>query len=1160
MLRASPAFQVSMIKSCTIVFALFKTKTFQFMNKPKPVQETLLFLMRVTLIHILLTTFSMAFAYAVDTMGQEVLNRKITLDVDGEDFQQALIKISEQAKVKFAYSPELVQDQKRVTLHVKDAKLTEVLATLLGPEVNYKVVGKRIVLRPVSQEGENENGKDSAPRSTPIPVAVSGTVKDATGQPLPGVSILLKGTSIGTSTDTEGKFTINVNSESDVLVISFIGYATQEVSVQNRTTIDIVLQEDVTELNEVVVTALGIEKERKSLGYSVTEVKGEQLTQAREVNVANSLVGKIAGVNVSSVAGGPGASTSVVIRGASTLTGSNQPLYVINGVPMSNESAQLVGRWVNEADRGDGIGNINPDDIETISVLKGAAAAALYGSRAKAGVILITTKSGKGAGSIELNSNYVAESVMDMTDWQYVYGLGSNGTKPTTQTAALDAGNSSWGAKLDGTPVINFDGVSRPYTAHKNNLEDFYRTGSTFTNTLSFSKGFDNGGIRLSASDLRNTSILPNAGLKRNSFNVSVNYSPIKRFTVDARANYVIDDVENRPLLSDGAGNANFQAMFLPTSMDINDLKPGTKADGTELVFSNNTYATNPWFAAEKFVNDTKRERFIGSMTMRYTFDNGFFIQGRAGRDSYTDRITNILPSGTAYLPIGRITETTTKFYELNADVLIGKQFKVNEDLTITPNIGANLRKQDAETSTLIGNDLAVPFTYSITNAKNKTINYTDFNQEIQSVYGTLELAYKNYLYLTVTGRNDWFSTLAVPGVNLSASALDIFYPSVSGSFVFSELMNFGQTFTFGKIRAGYAKVGQATDPYQTVLNYGIDGRTVNGYPIGTIINTAIPNSELKPSQASEVEIGTELGFLANRVRLDLTWYNKKSTDEIVKAPASITSGYTSVVLNIGELKNTGLEMLLTTVPVQKTDFKWITSLNGSVNKNEVVKLADGQESLAVGESRSGNGFTQHIVGKAAHQIMAFDYLRDADGEIVVNANGVPQRGELQSYGSAYHKWTAGWNNEFSYKQFSMSFLIDGKFGGKLFSATDYYGYQFGLHKATLVGREETFGENNASSQRYYGDLSNNVSSIFVNDASFIKFRQFTLGYTIPGQVLNNVVKSATISFVARNLFILMKKTDNIDPESNFSNYAPGLELGGVPPVRTYGFNLNVKF
>ena len=251
-------------------------------------------------------------------------------------------------------------------------------------------------------------------------------------------------------------------------------------------------------------------------------------------------------------------------------------------------------------------------------------------------------------------------------------------------------------------------------------MEDFYRTGSTFTNTLSFSKGLDNGGIRLSASNLKNTSIIPNAGLKRNSFNLSVNFSPVKRFTVDARANYVVDDVKNRPLLSDGAGNANFQAMFLPTSMNINDLKPGTKEDGSELSFSNNTYATNPWFAAEKFINNTKRERFIGSMTMRYAFDNGFFIQGRAGRDSYTDRMTNVVPSGTAYLPIGRVTETTTKFYELNADVLIGKQFKAGTDFVITPNLGANLRKQDAEMSQLIGNDLAVPFTYSITNAKNK--------------------------------------------------------------------------------------------------------------------------------------------------------------------------------------------------------------------------------------------------------------------------------------------------------------------------------------------------------------------------------------------------------------------------------------------------------
>jgi TonB-linked SusC/RagA family outer membrane protein len=995
---------------------------------------------------------------------------------------------------------------------------------------------------------------------------VTGKVTSATdGAPIPGVSVIIKGTSVGTSTDTEGKFTLTAPSAAnDVLVISFIGFATQEFSLQNRTNVDVVLKEDATELNEVVVTALGIERDRKSLGYSVTEVKGEQFTQAREVNVANSLVGKVAGVNVSSVNGGPGASTSVLIRGVSSLTQGNQPLYVINGVPMSNESNKLKDQWVNEPDKGDGISNLNPDDIESMTVLKGGAAAALYGSRAKAGVILITTKSGKGEGTVEWNSNYVAENIIDLTDFQQTYGQGANGIKPDPKSkkGVLDSGGNSWGALLDGSNVLNFDSVARPYVAHKDNMKNFYRTGSTFTNTVSFSKGFVGGGIRLSASDLNNRSVVPNSGLKRNSFNLAINLEPVKRLKVDARANFVLDDVKNRPMLSDGAGNANFQAMFIPTSVDINDLKPATNDDGTERIFTSNSYATNPWFAAEKFVNNTKRERFIGSLTARYTFDNGFYVQGRVGRDSYTDRITGIVPTGTAYKPGGSISETTVKFYELNADFLVGKPFSVGTDLTISPSIGGNLRKQQEERLIQSGDNFAIPFVYNITNPKNKSTDYKNYKQEVQSFYGMVDFSYKNFLFLTATARNDWFSTLAVPGQSVSKSNLDILYPSVNGSFAFSEVWDLGSSLTFGKLRAGFSKVGGATDPYQTVLNYGIDPRLITEHPIGTIINDAIPNSALVPSEATEIEIGTELGFLGNRLRFDLSWYHKKSTNEIIRAPASSTSGYNFVMLNIGELQNKGVEALITGIAVQKQNFRWTTSLNGSFNQNEVLKLAAGQNSLGVNTSRSGNGFTQHIVGYAAHQIMAFDYKRDAAGNIQYQDNGVPFQGDLKPYGSAIAKWTTGWNNEFSYKKITLGFLIDGKFGGKVFSGTNFYAYQFGLHKETLPLRGGVTGSNDklTSGQAYYTGLAANVSELFVYDASFIKFRQLSLGYTFPGVLLGNVVKSATLSFVGRNLFFISKKTDNIDPEANYSTFAPGLEQGGVPPTRTYGFNLNIKF
>ncbi len=685
-----------------------------------------------------------------------------------------------------------------------------------------------------------------------------------------------------------------------------------------------------SQLSEVVVTALGIRRERKSLGYSVTEVKGEDLTKAREVNVMNSLVGKVAGVNVSSVNGGVGSASNVIIRGVSSLGQdprlgqTNQPLYVINGIPVESQPAsQTGGQYDNGPDRGDAIGNINPDDIETISVLKGAAASALYGYRAKAGVILITTKSGRGNG-IEFNSNYVAEKIIDLTDWQYVYGQGANNVKPTTQTGARDAGQSSWGGRLDGSQAIQFDGVLRPYVAQRNNLKNFYRTGGTFTNTLAFNKTFTGGAIRLSASNLTNNAVIPNSGLNRQTFNLAGNFNPVKNLVIDARANYILEQANNRPFLSDGAGNANFNVMFLPTSVDVNVLKQTTNPNGSEFGYSANTFATNPWFAANKFITNTDRNRLISSIAVRYNFDNGFFVQGRAGRDQYTDRFKQVVPTGTAYRANGSITEQTFEFSDLNVDGLAGKTFQVGGGgFTITPNVGASFRKLESETFTNGGSDFAVPFLYNINNAKNKSVEYLPSDQEIHSVYGTLELAWKDYLFLNGSTRSDWFSTLATPGRD---NQLYSVYPSVSTSFVFSEFLK-PSWLSFGKLRAGYAVVGQATGPYNTQLAYNVYSPLLNNtYPLGYVVNPGIPNSDLRPSEASEFEIGTEMRLFNNRLNLDLTYYNKKSKNEILAAPASTTSGYNGAVLNIGELQNKGWELLLSGSPIRSKSFNWNSS------------------------------------------------------------------------------------------------------------------------------------------------------------------------------------------------------------------------------------------
>lgn len=983
---------------------------------------------------------------------------------------------------------------------------------------------------------------------------IKGVVRDAAGQPLARVNVVVKGTRQGTQTNANGQFNLSANI-GDVLVFTFVGYIKKEITVSASRQLTIVLDEDSKQLSEVVVTALGIKKERKSLGYAVTEVKGESLTQARDVNVLNSLVGKVAGLNVNSIAGGPGASSNVIIRGVSSISQTNQPLYVINGVPIENQPNGAPGQqYDNLPDLGDAISNINPDDIESISVLKGAAASALYGYRAKAGVILITTKSGKGNG-IEFNSNYVAEQVMDLTHWQYMYGQGANNLKPTTQTVAYQSGQSSWGGKLDGSDVVQFDGVVRPYVAQRDNIKKFYRLGGTLTNTLAFNKSFEGGSIRFSASDLTNQAIIPNSGLNRQIFDLNSNYTVLKHLTINARANYILEQAKNRPLLSDPSGNSNYNVMFLPTSLDVNTLKPAIKSDGSELAYSPTVNATNPWFAAEKFINNTKRERLISSISLRYNFDDGTFLQGRAGRDAYTDRFLSVVPTGTAYRPSGSMNDRSSSFSDLNADVLLGRTFKINTDITVTPNLGASYRRTKSEMYVNHGETFAVPFVYNILNTTvNKTVNYFPSDQEVQSAYGTLEIGYKDYLFLNGSARNDWFSTLATPGKD---NKVNVFYPSVSGSFVFSELFK-APWLSFGKLRAGYAIVGQATDPYQTQLSYTFAAASFNGHPVGNILNTSVPNSALKASKAKELEVGTELRFFQNRLSFDLTWYDKKSFDEIVRAPTSIASGYGGAVLNIGELQNKGFEALISGVPYKNKNFNWTTSLNGSINNNKVISLAANQASLPIGTSGSAVGFIQDIVGLPVNQVMAYAYKYDANGNILYDISGVPSRGTLTPYGSAYAKWIAGFNNDFTYKQFNFSFLIDAKFGGKIFSATDDRAYSFGLHQATLVNREGKFG-NNLDAATYYSTLASNVSSLFVQDASFIKFRQFILGYNFPAKFFHNVIQGANLSFVGRNLFYIKKHTDNIDPEASYTANAFGLELGGVPPTRTFGLNLKVK-
>lgn len=683
-------------------------------------------------------------------------------------------------------------------------------------------------------------------------------------------------------------------------------------------------------------------------------------------------------------------------------------------------------------------------------------------------------------------------------------------------------------------------------------------------NTIAFSGANEWGDFRLSASNLLNESVVPNSGIKRNTFNLNLNSKLSRRLTISAIVNYIIETSKNRPNLSDSPGNSNFGITFLPSTLSQSVLQPGYKDDGNEIGFSQNTFATNPWFAANRFVNDLDRNRIIAQGLMKYNFTDWLYIQGRIGQDFYTDRNKFVTPTGTAYRVNGDINETTNRVSELNADFLVGFDKNVSEDLGINVSVGGNIMKSSWDNHWSSGQEFNVPFLYELDNTKNKNTGHELSRKEIHSLYYTAEISYKNFLFLNTTGREDWFSTLPVDNNNL-------FYPSVSASFVFSELWR-PQWLNFGKIRVAWANTSGDAPPYQTQLYYSTQG-AVNGYPIGVINNASVPNSQLQPYRMDEFEVGAELRMLENRLGFDIAYFTRKTIDEIVNVPTSPTSGYSGATVNIGQMKNSGFEFLIWGTPIKSKDFTWTSSFNFTKLENEVLQLAEGQKTLAVGQSRTQNAFVSHVVGLPASQVMAFDYKRDAKSSIVFDANGRPQQGVLMPMGSGYHDVFGGWNNDFNYKGFNLSVLIDFKNGGKIFSATNAYATSYGLHKMTLEGREGgivgngvkedgTPNTKNEAAWFYYPALSTNVSSLFVYDASFIKLRQVVLGYNLPQKWFNKTpIQGINLSLVGRNLAVLDKKTPNIDPETNYSNtVAQGLELAGVPPYRSFGFNLNIKF
>jgi TonB-linked SusC/RagA family outer membrane protein len=1033
---------------------------------------------------------------------------------------------------------------------------------------------------------------------------VTGKVTDAESKPVADVTVTVKGTSRATTTNSSGDFSINAT-DRETLVFSSVGFLKQEVSLNGRTTINIVFVRGERAMDEVVVVALGVRREAKKLGYAATSVKTDELVTNRTTNVMESLEGKVAGLNITPPAAGAGSSNQIRLRGQVGFAGANNsPLLVINGLPMDQGTRNAEGAG-QQRDRGDNLNNINPDDIESMTVLKGAAAAAIYGVRASAGAIVITTKSGsKNSGiGVDFTSSYTASQALNFMDEivQTEYGQGQGGVKFTTVGGITGNGQFGWGAKLDGQPTINFDGVLRPYSAYPHQLFDFLQTGTNLTNTLGLSGGGPNGSFRASISTSNAKGIYPTNEYKRRIFNVGINHTIAKKLKLQVNVNYADEDYINPPQIgTQGDGAVNFFTR-MPISTPLEAYRDNAiNANGGERR-TNGFIGTinNPYYPlqkGQKYKDD--RNRLLGTATLRWDITSWLYAQGRFNYDRGTNFSESNSLNGTGsetliangtYRGSYNISNTTTT--DINADFLVGgnKQFG---KFSVDASFGGNTLRGEFKNLNQTASGFSGPDLYSIGNGTVRNQSYGYSQSRINSLYGLAEFGYNGLLYLNFTGRNDWFSVLN-PDYNSK------FYPSVSGSFVFSELLKNVKWLNYGKLRASWAEVGSiaGVGSYEGQLTYNYNANPFNNQALASISGGNVPNPLLQPFTVTEKEIGLEFRLFNNRLLLDVAAFDKVTTDQIVDIVLSSTSGYTGFKQNEASLKNSGLETLVEYKVIQNKNFSWSTSWNNAFLKTEVLEVGTPSGTrLLLYFNGTGNEFLGEIrytEGLAMNQLYTRTYRRNAKGEILVGNNGFPLpsntnpagiTGGFNPVGSSIPKFTGGWNNTVTYKNLSLGVHIDYKFGGTVMSATLLNMTRQGHSKLSLTGREGGYvfpGVNvntglpntvavtvagNGLQNLWTGYRNDQIGDPFTFKSDFIKLRNISLAYNFSNFIkkvdLLKFVKGLTLSASCRNVAILHKDLPGIDPEAiqSSGDIRAGYENSSLPTTRNYNLTLNVKF
>lgn len=1044
------------------------------------------------------------------------------------------------------------------------------------------------------------------------------------GEPVIGASVIVKGTSLGTVTDVNGRFELSGFPPSATrLLISYISLMAKEVAIAPQ--VSVTLKSDTHLLDEVVVTALGISREKKALGYTAQEVKQDALVQGKDNNLLNSLSGKIAGVRITNTQGDVG-SSRIVIRGETSIAGENQPLFIVDGIPVDNSqlNARSSGRDFKNA-----IADLNPEDIKTLTVLKGPNAAALYGAHAAHGAIVITTKGGdkrqKGIG-ITLHSSTQVSFVATLPEFQNLFGQGAGGRFSYVDgkgAGVNDGVDESWGPRLDiGLLIPQFDSpldadgnrVATPWVSHPNNVRDYFRMGISTNNGISVARGDDKYQFRVGYNYEKQVSIVPDAGTNKTNISLNTDYHLAKWIVVGATANYIVYTAPSLPGSATPSGSnvrsnsPMLQFLWFGRQVDTNSLK----ADYTRNW--NSSYYDNPFWSASYNTQSQERHRLIGDLHAEFRLTDGLNVRFRTSTDWYNDRRKSKVKWGSAGAgsPYGSYAEDAYTVKENNTEVLATYIKQLNKNWGIDALLGFNVRNKQYENNYQAAPRLAVADLYTLTNSRDPLTSSNDFYRLRQyGLYGSIQLDYRRWAFLNITGRNDWSSTLPVDNNSY-------FYPSVTASVLLSEAFGWrSKAVNYLKIRGGWSQVGADANPYQLATVFTSE-TAFNGNPLQSS-STIGMNPNLKPEKTSSIEAGFEAAFWDNRLYLDFTYYKTDSRNQILKLATTAASGYTSQVRNAGHIRNRGYEIQLGAVPIQTSKgFRWNLDLNYGANSSKVVKLDD--EGLITSYQLYSSGIQiLASVGEAYGTLFGTSYVRDANGNVVVDANGLPKISTTnKTLGKFTPDWTGGISNTFSYRSLSLSFLIDASVGGSIFSNTNKTGKYTGVLANTLSGRDAEHGglwyytdamgnnvrlpespsysvssdglyyaqvngqstrvyqdgimvegvtesgsknEEVVSAEKYYHRIYS-IAEANVYDASYVKLREVALSYRLPRLWTQKLhLQEASVTLTGRNLWTIYKSVPNIDPESALTTgNAQGVEAYSLPTTRSFGVNLSVKF